>query len=110
MIKTIRLLLTFYKSFAVASFAITFACLFLMFGFKANGIYMIQVLFWFKIATLALIVYSVNSYKSKEFYYYKNHGLSNRKLWLPILVFDFLVFLISIITIASKLHEALSGS
>lgn len=110
MIKTIRLLLTFYKSFALVSFAITFACLGLMFGFKTNGIYMIQALFWFKIATLAVIVYAVNSYKTKEFYYYKNHGMSKLALWMPILVFDFLFFLISIIILAVELHEARPGS
>jgi len=50
-------------------------------------------LFWFKIATLGGIFYIVNNYKRKEYFYYRNFGLSKRKLWIPILTFDFLLFL-----------------
>ena len=68
----------------------------------SNGIKTFQVLFWFKIFTLGLIFYYINSYKKKELYYYKNLGISKLKLWLPILIFDFLIFLISMIIIAKK--------
>jgi len=71
---------------------------------------MIQVFFWFKIFTLAVIVYSTNLYKKNEFYYYKNLGFSKFKLWIPILTFDFLFFLITIIVLASNLHETQPGS
>lgn len=108
--KTIRLILTFYKSFAFTSFFITFTCLGLLYGFGAKGIYMIQILFWFKVFTLAVTVYSINIYKKNEFYYYKNLGISKRILWIPILTFDFLFFLITIITLGSNLHETLPGS
>ena len=108
--KTIRLLLTFYQSFAFTSFLITFVCLGLLFGFGAKGISMIQALFWFKIFTLASIVYSTNVYKKNQFYYYKNLGLSKTALWIPVLIFDFLFFLISIIILASYLHETLPRS
>lgn len=57
-----------------------------------------------------MLVYSTNSYKKNEFYYYKNLGLSKLKLWPPILVFDFLFFLIALITIASNNYEPLPGS
>ncbi len=108
--KTIRLILTFYKSFAFLSFLITFICLGLLYGFGTNGVYMIQVLFWFKIFTLAVIVYSTNVYKKNEIYYYKNLGISRRMLWIPILIFDFLFFLISILILSSNLHETQPGS
>lgn len=108
--KAFRLILTFYKSFALASYLITFACLFIMHRYGSKGIYIIQILFWFKIFTLAMLVYSTNSYKKNEFYYYKNLGLSKLKLWPPILVFDFLFFLIALITIASNNYEPLPGS
>lgn len=108
--KTIRLILTFYKSFAFLSFTITFVSLGLIYGFGKNGIYMIQIFFWFKIFTLAVIVYSTNVYKKNEIYYYKNLGLSRLKLWIPTLTFDFLFFLISIIILASNLHETQPGS
>jgi hypothetical protein len=108
--KTIRLILTFYKSFAFTSLLITFICLGLLYGFGAKGIHMIQVLIWFKIFTLVATVYSVNVYKKNEFYYYKNLGLSKLTLWISVLTTDFLIFLISIIILAQYLHEALPGS
>jgi lipopolysaccharide export LptBFGC system permease protein LptF len=108
--KTLRLILTFYKSFAFLSFLITFVCLGLLYGFGTNGIYMIQTLFWFKIFTLAVIVGYTNAYKKNEIYYYKNLGISRLTLWIPILIFDFLIFLISIIILATNLHDTQPGS
>ncbi|MCF6356352.1 MAG: hypothetical protein L3J54_00975 [Draconibacterium sp.] len=105
--KTIRLILTFYKSFAFLSFLITFACASIVY---ANGIGTLTVLIWFKIATLGLFYYYINSYKRNEMYYYKNLGISKLTLWLPILIFDFLFFLITIIILASNIHETLPGS
>lgn len=99
--KKIRLILTFYKSFALLSFLITFVCFFIMNQYGKNGIYIIQVLFWFKIFTLGILVLFTNNYKRNEFYYYKNLGVSKLTLWLPILIFDFLFFLIPLITLAS---------
>jgi hypothetical protein len=75
-----------------------------------KGISIIQALFWFKITTLAIIVYFMNIYKKNELYYYKNLGISRLRLWIPILVFDFLFFLVSIIVLASHLHETHPGS
>ncbi|HEY3371096.1 MAG TPA: hypothetical protein VGK10_09630 [Prolixibacteraceae bacterium] len=104
---TLRSILTFYKSFAFTSFLLTAICLVIIY---THGISTFQALFWFKISTLGLFYYSINSYKINELYYYKNLGISKRKLWIPILVFDFLFFLISMIITASNLHETLPGS
>jgi len=101
----IRLILTFYKSFAFASNLISLVCIVLIYGFGKNGIYLIQPFFWFKIFTLAAIVFFVHSYKNNEYYYYRNLGLSKLNLWLPILVFDFILFLVSMITVASINYE-----
>lgn len=109
-IKKIRLLITFYKSFTLTNFLITFICLGILYGFGAKGIYMIQALFWFKMITLAITFYAINEYKKNEFYYYKNLGISKLNLWLPILIFDFLFFLIALITLASYLHDPLPGN
>lgn len=105
--KTIRLILTFYKSFAFTSLIITFICLGLLHGFKEKGIYILQTLFWFKMITLAVIVYMTDIYKKEEFYYYKNLGISKLTLWLPILIFEFLFFVTTTIILASKLYETL---
>ena len=105
MIKKIRLILTFYKSFAFASNLITLVCGMLIYGFRSKGIYMIQPIFWFKIFTLAAIVFFIHSYKKNEFYYYKNLGISKLNLWIPILIFDFIAFLVLIIAVASQNYE-----
>ncbi len=108
--KQLRLILFFYKSYAFTSCAITLICMALLYGFGKNGIHMIQAFFWFKIFTLAIIVYATNSYKKNQFYYYKNLGMSKVKLWLPTLIFDFLVFLILTIILAIKIHDTLPRS
>jgi hypothetical protein len=66
----------------------------------ANGVSTITVLFWFKIGTLAMIYSAISSYKRKEFYYYKNLGVSKLTLWVPTLSFDFILFLFLIILTA----------
>ncbi len=108
--KTLRLILTFYKSFALFSLLLTLTCLFIIYEYGKNGIYILQALFWFKLVTLGLIYYYIDSYKKAESYYYKNLGISKQKLWIPILIFDFSFFLISAIILAAKLHETLPRS
>jgi len=92
--KTIRLILTFYKNFLLASLIITAGCvcIFWKYGFTT-----FLVLFWFKVATLALIYYFINNYKSKEYYYYQNLGISKVLLWAFTLTFDFTLFIFLII-------------
>src|SRR4028118_1274432 len=93
-LKTIRLIWTFYRSFLIASIVITACCLSLFWKYGFN---IFVVLFWFKIVTLALTYYFINSYKSKEYYYYLNLGVSKAFLWVATLTFDFAVFLFLII-------------
>lgn len=90
LIRKCRLILTFYKSFLLASLVVNACCIyfFLKYGY---GIF--NVLFWFKIITLSLIFYYINDYKKKEFYYYQNLGISKQKLWVACLMFDFMLFL-----------------
>ncbi len=97
---TLRLLLTFYKSYAFASWMITLACMSIIYTW---GIHTITALFWFKLFTLGVTVYFTNSYKWKEFYFYQNLGLSKTHLWTSSLIFDFLSFiLVLIITLKIK--------
>jgi len=50
-------------------------------------------LFWFKAVTLGLTYYFINEYKSKEYYYYQNLGVSKSLLWAATLIFDFALFI-----------------
>jgi len=102
-IRTLRSILSFYQSFAFVGFLLTAACMVTLY---TTGIAMFTFLFWFKIGTLWLIYYFVDSYKRNEYYYYDNLGISKRKLWIPSLVFDFTLFLITMVVLMLKMNGA----
>ena len=89
-LRTIRLIWAFYTSFLLASILITVLCLHL---FRLYGFSSFFALFWFKIATLGITYYFVNSHKKQEYYYYRNLGVSRTLLWTVTLTFDFILFL-----------------
>src|SRR6185437_4326512 len=90
---TIRLIWTFYKSIVFLSTLITVCCivLFLEYGFS-----IFIALFWLKISSLVIIYYFINYYKRNEYYYYFNLGISKKRLWTPILLFDFCLFIFTL--------------
>ena len=92
--KTIKLIVTFYQSFIIAAWTITICCIWI---FKSAGWVSFSALFWFKAATLGLIYYFVNNHRSKEIFYYQNLGVSKTVLWSATLIFDFLLFILSLI-------------
>ncbi len=96
LLKVIRLIYTFYKSFFFFSFTLTLCCLrvFWQFGFQS-----FMTIFWFKILTLTLTYYFVSTYKNKEFYYFQNLGVSKLVLWITTLIFDFTLFIFLLIQI-----------
>jgi hypothetical protein len=103
-LKTIRLLLTFYKSFFFFNFLVTLICMGLLWEY---GMSIFAVLFWLKLSTLGLTWYFIRSYKSKEFYYYQNLGLTRTFLWVSTLSFDFIlyIFLLSRVYSFSGIHK-----
>jgi len=102
MSKTVKLVFTFYRSFFIATTAITACCVWVI---CKNGISAFSILFWFKIATLLLTCYFVKNYKVKEVYYYQNLGISKVVLWSCVIALDFALFIVSII-IAYKIYAA----
>lgn len=94
--KQLRLVLTFYKSFIVASGIITLACLSTLY---MNGLQTMTAILLFKLLTMGLIILFINSYKKNEFYYYQNLGLPKVTLWLFALGIDFILFVILIAAI-----------
>ena len=88
--KKIRLIILFYKSFCFASFLITLACLAL---FLEYGTRIFSTLLWFRLATYFIIYRFIKSYKSNEFYYYQNLGVSKMALWISALGFDLTLYL-----------------
>lgn len=92
--KKIRLIFNFYQSFVFTSVLITTVCVYFTCKF---GIGAFSILFWFKIATLGIIYYIIDAYKSDEFYYYKNLGLTKRALWVSVLLIDLVLFILLLI-------------
>ena len=89
--RTIRLLFTFYKSFAFASLIITLSCLITTYIW---GIQTFAAMLFLKIFTLCVIFFYIRSFKKNEFYYYKNLGLTQKHLWIPTFTFEVFLFLI----------------
>ena len=88
--RPIRLVITFYRSFALASLIITMSCLAIL---HTWGIETFTALFWFKIITLGIIFYYIQSSNKNLFTYYKNLGLTKKGLWISALSFDVFLFL-----------------
>lgn len=86
-----RLLLNFYKSFAISSCLITIVCVVLLF---LHGLEPFFTIFWFKVITEFIIIYIINFTKKPEFYFYKNLGLSKTKLWSLAMGLDGILFLL----------------
>jgi len=93
-LKHLRLILTFYRNFLLASWLITFICAEILWKY---GMGTFTFLFWFKLFTMLVIFYFIKRNKSKEFFYYQNLGLSKTLLWWTSLSGDFLLFIFSLI-------------
>jgi hypothetical protein len=96
--RTIRLLLTFYRGFFIPGFLITLTCGVL---FREYGWSILSTLFWLKLGSMTLVFFFIRTYKSREFIYYQNLGLSRTFLWTSTLLFDFVLYLL----LLSLIHE-----
>lgn len=105
--KIVKLIWTFYKSFIFFSFLVTALCIALFWEYGL-GIY--GILFCFKIATLTMTFFIVNSYKSNEYCYYQNLGVSKILLWVCSLSFDLILFfLFDIFDLQNKMTHILEA-
>jgi len=95
-LKIISLVWTFYRSFIFASLLITASCIGL---FWEYGLSIFAILFWFKVATLGVTYYFINSYKYREYYYFQNLGISKTLLWAATISFDLFLFVLFIFQI-----------
>ena len=91
MVKVIRLIATFYSSYALASLVITLSCISIVFKWGSDTFTMI---FWLKILTYGFIIYYMQYFKDDVSYYYKNLGLSKKHLWVSTITFDIIIFLL----------------
>jgi len=92
--KKVNLFFTFYKSFCFASIVISIVCAYFLIIYGVSAYFF---LFWFKIITSALIFFYIREYKSKEFCFYKNLGISKKALWIFSFLLDFTVYFVVVI-------------
>lgn len=92
----IRIALTFYGSFIIASSLITLFCVNSIYRY---GLLTLPPLLVLKIFSAIIIMVFINLYKKNEFYYYQNLGLSKTSLWLITMGMDMIIFIASIITL-----------
>jgi hypothetical protein len=88
--KTLRLLGTFYRGYALPSLLFTASCLLLNWqaDFRLFGW-----LFWGKVGSLGLLFGYIDGYKRPAYAYYHNLGLSRQRLWAVTLSVDISLFL-----------------
>jgi len=86
-------------SYFTTAFVLTLASAYMLFILGAEAFTLI---FWFKMVSYGIIIYYINNYKSKEFYYYQNLGIPKLTLWIGTLTFDFIIFIALLIYSVSK--------
>jgi hypothetical protein len=89
--KTIRLVLIFYKYFAFLSLFLTGISVWVV---TSNGWEAFSAVFWMKIITTGIIFWFISASKEKEFYYFQNLGLSKMRLWMYALGLDLGIFIL----------------
>jgi hypothetical protein len=91
--KKLSLLYRFYLNFLLVSMIVTFAIVTstLIYAF---GVSVLVILVWFKILTMAVFAFYLNTYKQHDFYYYHNLGLSKLMLFTSTLGLDFVIFIL----------------
>ncbi|MCL3781985.1 hypothetical protein EMN47_16485 [Prolixibacteraceae bacterium JC049] len=95
-----RIIISFYQLFFWTSFFISLSCGFVIYTW---GIATFSALFWFKITTMGAVGYYMKNAKSSLFYYFKNLGISKKKLWIVASLIDILLFtLIVIVAIIAR--------
>jgi len=96
--KKLMLWKLFYGSFFPAGFVITCCSAAIIYN---SGLSTFVFIFWFKIITTAIFMYAVRETKSKEFYYYRNLGLSTTFLFLTSGIVEFLTFVLFLVIATS---------
>ncbi len=101
--RTLKLIARFYRGFFLPNILVTISCVYIQHETAAAKFGVTGVLFWYKLITMALILWYILSDKKKELYYYQNLGISKVMLAVTTSVFDFslcvLIYLLSYKTV-----------
>jgi len=94
-IRNLKLLLTFYLSFSLVALLVTLAGAFTLYNagmFTEKPEKLLPLIIWIKLITTGIVIYYINNYQQKQFFYFQNLGLSKLFLWSCTLTFDFVLF------------------
>ena len=94
--KYLILILLFYKFFMVFTLLISFLSSIIIFK---GGLFFIPIILFFKLITTLFVIYYINVYKSKYFYFFYNLEISKNELWIGSLILDLFIFIILIIIV-----------
>ncbi|RAJ31087.1 hypothetical protein [Pedobacter cryoconitis] len=97
-LKILRLLLTSYLGLMAATLILSLVGIV---AYRLMGVEFQPVIIWFKVITLGVVGYYLGNYKKKEFYYYRNLGLSKTFIWVCTFTFDLSLFVALLILIKS---------
>jgi hypothetical protein len=89
--RSLRIICSFYSSVAGLSTLTNISC---AVAYYQNGYQALVTAFWIKALLAALTCYFINTFRAREFYYYRNLGFPRTKLWLYTLVLDTSFFII----------------
>jgi hypothetical protein len=96
MLKKIKALILYGKSYLIVTQALTIICFALL---LKQGYGIISPLFWFKVITSSILIFRTITYKKTTIYMYLNIGISEQFLIYSLLIFDFIIFMSLIIII-----------
>ena len=100
--KKAGLVLSYYRGFCAAGISVSLVCAYIC--FKAAGNYispaglssLISGFSLVKLLSTAAILYINNSVRNKEYFYYKNLGISKYRLWSLSALIDITIFIAAI--------------
>ena len=89
-----KVILLFYRSWALASILVTTLCVVTL---VRTSVTMLPGIFLLKVAASALIWYFMREFASRRLYYFTNLGVTPRALWCWSMALDSIIFLICIV-------------
>jgi len=91
--RSLILITRFYGKIFLVNFLVSLTCIYLLGNYGNKGFEIIGVLFWYKIISIAVLLYTAIYYQKQELYYYQNLGISKLKLGAATSAFDFVIWL-----------------
>lgn len=94
LVRSIRLIITFYRSHFLVNMLINLACVIILFRW---GLVAFQGTLWLKFISYGIIYFLIDPLQKQRYFYYRNLGLGKSILWTVTLSMDFILYISLII-------------